>query len=144
MNVSAWTLLAIAREWLGTPWHHQGALKGVGCDCAGLVMGVAREAGIVDVAVSGYPRLPRGHELESYCDAHMQRVPREAMRPGDVGAFRYGGDPQHLAIIGEQGGRLTMIHAHAPARKVVEVALAEPWCSRLAIVYRIPGVVGDG
>lgn len=140
MSVAAAHLLAIARQWLGTPWHHQGALKGVGCDCAGLVMGVAREAGLADVAVSGYPRLPRDHQLEGYCDQHMQRVPREAMRPGDVAAFRYGADPQHLGFIGEQGGQLTLIHALAPARRVVETILAEPWCSRLAIVYRIPGV----
>lgn len=133
---------ALARAWLGTPWHHQGALKDVGCDCAGLVMGVAREAGLADVSVSGYPRLPRGHELEGYCDAHMVRVPRQALQVGDVAAFRYGGDPQHLAIIGEQSGRLSMIHAHAPSRKVIETILAEPWLSRLALVYRVPGLEG--
>lgn len=142
MPVSAAQLVAIAREWLGTPWHHQAGLKGVGCDCAGLVMGVAREAGLADVSVSGYPRLPRGHELEGYCDQHMQRVPRAELRLGDVLAFRYGGDPQHLAIVGAIDGRATMIHAHAPSRKVVETILAEPWLSRLAIVYRIPGVEG--
>jgi cell wall-associated NlpC family hydrolase len=29
-----------ARSWLGTPYHHQAALKGVGCDCIGLLRGV--------------------------------------------------------------------------------------------------------
>ena len=31
-----------ARTWVRTPYHHQARLKGVGVDCAGLVIGVAR------------------------------------------------------------------------------------------------------
>jgi NlpC/P60 family putative phage cell wall peptidase len=32
-----------ARAWLGTPYHDQASLKGVGCDCLGLARGVWRE-----------------------------------------------------------------------------------------------------
>ena len=35
--------VASARGWLGTPYHHQASLKGVGCDCLGLLRGVWRE-----------------------------------------------------------------------------------------------------
>ena len=35
-------LVAEARAWLGTPYRHQAALRGVGCDCLGLVRGVWR------------------------------------------------------------------------------------------------------
>lgn len=31
-----------ARSWLGTPYRHQASVKGVGCDCLGLVRGVWR------------------------------------------------------------------------------------------------------
>jgi hypothetical protein len=34
-------VIAEARSWLGTPWHHQASLKGVGCDCIGFIRGVA-------------------------------------------------------------------------------------------------------
>ncbi len=34
-------LLTEARTWIGTPWHHQAAVKGAGCDCIGFVRGVA-------------------------------------------------------------------------------------------------------
>lgn len=30
-----------ARSWLGTPYHHQASLRGVGCDCLGLIRGLA-------------------------------------------------------------------------------------------------------
>ena len=35
-------ILSEARQWLGTPYRHQASLKGVGCDCLGLVRGVWR------------------------------------------------------------------------------------------------------
>ena len=36
-------VIAAARGWLGTPYHDQASLKGVGCDCLGLARGVWRE-----------------------------------------------------------------------------------------------------
>lgn len=36
-------VIAVARSWLGTPYHDQASLKGVGCDCLGLARGVWRE-----------------------------------------------------------------------------------------------------
>ena len=35
-------LVAEARSWIGTPYRHQASLKGVGCDCLGLLRGVWR------------------------------------------------------------------------------------------------------
>ena len=35
-------IVAEALAWLGTPYRHQASLKGVGCDCLGLVRGVWR------------------------------------------------------------------------------------------------------
>ena len=35
-------VIAIARSWLGTPYHDQASLRGVGCDCLGLARGVWR------------------------------------------------------------------------------------------------------
>ncbi len=36
-------IVAEARSWIGTPYRHQASLKGVGCDCLGLLRGVWRE-----------------------------------------------------------------------------------------------------
>ena len=36
-------VVAVARCWLGTPYHDQASLRGVGCDCLGLARGVWRE-----------------------------------------------------------------------------------------------------
>ena len=36
-------VVSVARCWLGTPYHDQASLRGVGCDCLGLARGVWRE-----------------------------------------------------------------------------------------------------
>ena len=35
-------IVAEARAWIGTRYRHQASVKGVGCDCLGLVRGVWR------------------------------------------------------------------------------------------------------
>lgn len=39
-----------ALRWLGTPFVHQACLKGVGVDCANLVLGISQTLGLVDPA----------------------------------------------------------------------------------------------
>ena len=36
-------VVAVARAWIGTPYQHQASVKGVACDCLGLIRGVWRE-----------------------------------------------------------------------------------------------------
>jgi NlpC/P60 family putative phage cell wall peptidase len=36
-------VIAAARRFVGTPYHHQAALAGAGCDCLGLIRGVWRD-----------------------------------------------------------------------------------------------------
>ena len=36
-------VIAAARGWLGTPYHDQASLRGIGCDCLGLARGIWRD-----------------------------------------------------------------------------------------------------
>ncbi len=47
-------VIAIARSWLGTPYHDQASFLCVGCDCPGLARGVWREV----VGPEPFPTLP--------------------------------------------------------------------------------------
>ena len=42
-GIGAIDIVTAARAWIGTPYRHQASLKGVGCDCLGLLRGVWRE-----------------------------------------------------------------------------------------------------
>lgn len=50
-------VVAAARAWLGTPYHDQASLRGVGCDCLGLARGVWRDViGDEPFAIPPYSR----------------------------------------------------------------------------------------
>jgi NlpC/P60 family putative phage cell wall peptidase len=134
-------VVAEARSWLGTRFHHQGRLKGVGVDCAGLVVGVAEALGLPVQDRTDYTRQPDGTMLEETCDAQFIRIPIEDIRPGDLLLMRFEQEPQHLAIVGDyEVGGLSVIHAYAQVRKVVETRLDDVWLSRVVVAYRFQGI----
>ncbi|MFZ7338164.1 hypothetical protein ACLS0R_18210, partial [Comamonas jiangduensis] len=64
-NFQAQDVVAAARRCIGTPYHHQARKPGIGLDCVGLVICVARQIGAVapDWDVRGYSRVPDGFAL---------------------------------------------------------------------------------
>jgi hypothetical protein len=71
-----YAIVAEARSWIGTPYHHQASVKHVGCDCLGLVRGVWR-------ALLGpepepdprlLPRLGRGRRQETMLAAARRHL----------------------------------------------------------------------
>jgi cell wall-associated NlpC family hydrolase len=148
------TLYAIAQSWLGTPFQHQGRLKGIGVDCIGLVLEVYREAGVLQ-----HLGLPQGWDYTGYkrqgVGQVMQRIIGQylvkALPPylaGAVGVFLCDGtQPTHVALLFPDGDSVAMIHsvdsAHDSSprskRKVQEHALRGFWAHRLRAVYAPPG-----
>lgn len=134
-----------ARRWLGTPFVHQARVRGHGCDCVGLPIGVARSLGLLarSFDVGDYARLPDGRKLLAQCDDVMTRIARKALQPGDVILVRWGRAPQHLGIVAEHHfGGLSMIHAHGSEGRggVVEQTLDAAMQARVVACYRLPGV----
>lgn len=39
-------IISEAKTWIGTPFHYHARIKGVGCDCVGLIIGVSEALGI--------------------------------------------------------------------------------------------------
>lgn len=127
-------IVVAARRWLGTSFHHQGRVRGVGVDCAGLVIGVARELGLMDFDVTGYGHRPDDQEMERLVRVHLAEIPLADAAPGDVLLLLIDGRPQHLGILTDIG----LIHAYAPARKVVEHRIDEVWPARIRAAFRFP------
>lgn len=131
-----------ARTCLGTPYHHQGRLPGVGLDCIGLLVYAGAASGRLapGVDVTGYPRYPDGKLLLHHLDAHLDRVHPDDMRPSDAVCVAYEKHPQHVGILGSyRHGGLSMIHALGSAGKVVEHRLLFTRLMRLVCVYRYRG-----
>jgi NlpC/P60 family putative phage cell wall peptidase len=135
-----------ARSWVGTPYLHQGRAKGLGVDCGGLIGGVAVALGIVpanwwdaDFAPhAGYGRRASGDSLLAVLRKFMAEVTPASARLGDVLAFRFSRNAQHLAIQGPG----TMIHAlrGATIGRVVEQGIDARWRGRIVSAFSYPGV----
>lgn len=125
-----------ARSWLGTPFHHQGRLKGTGVDCAGVIVGVLSALEISTVDVQGYGHRPDTRQLEQLCHAHLTEVGLEDALPGDVLLITIDHAPQHMAFMTDIG----MLHAYAQRRKVVEHIIDQDWTEKITAVFKIPGI----
>lgn len=137
-------VVAEARAWMGTPWRHQHRTKVVSVDCAGLIIGVARELGLVapDFDFTGYGRQPDG-SLLTVCEQFMTRIPRDQMGPGDVLVVAVEHDPQHMGVlVPYRHGGLALIHASSTARKVVETRVMFSRTFVFRAAFRLPGVEG--
>ncbi len=144
MTITRSLIVAEARDWIGTPYRHQASLKGVGCDCLGLVRGVWR-AVIGAEPECAPPYAPdwaeaSGQELLAEAAArHLVPIERDAIEAGDVVLFRWRAHlpAKHAAIVTTDG---RMVHAHDGAA-VTEVVLASWWRRRLAYAFRFPGIL---
>ncbi|MDK3019291.1 NlpC/P60 family protein [Pseudodonghicola flavimaris] len=136
-------VVAAARGWIGTPYRHQAACRGAGCDCLGLVRGVWREVlGAEPVAVPAYTMdwsEPQGDER--LWAAARRYLPSRAGpgRSGDVILFRMraGAVAKHLGILTEAGAEARFIHAYC-RRGVVESPLSAPWARRVVGYFALP------
>lgn len=138
------SVLSFAASWIGTPYRHQASLKGVGCDCLGLVRGVWREV-YGDDPEKPPPYAPDWAErggrerlkeaAERYFGPPLSFV--EAL-PGDVLLFRWraGVPAKHLGILAPEN---RFIHAYEQPG-VIASPLVPSWARRIAFVFRFPEV----
>jgi NlpC/P60 family putative phage cell wall peptidase len=132
-----------ARAWAGTPYRHQASLKGVGCDCLGLVRGVWRalygdEPEEAPPYASDWAEASGQEALAKASARHLTSVDLANIAPGDVLLFRWRAHlpAKHAAIITASD---LMVHAHDGAC-VAEVTFAPWWRRRLAYAFRFPDV----
>jgi NlpC/P60 family putative phage cell wall peptidase len=135
-------IVMLAEGWIGTPYRHQGSLKGVGCDCIGLIRGIWQELyGEEPEVVPAYAAdwAERSGE-DRLMDAALRLFgPAMQMReaePGDVLLFRWRPDcaAKHAGVL---AGRQHFIHAYEQSA-VTRSALVPSWRRRIAGVYRFP------
>lgn len=136
-QTEAFFALTFARACLGTPFHHQGRKPGIGLDCIGLIVCTLRALGVPVSDITDYDRKPDGVRLCAALIAHGgTALPKDPSiwQAGDILVFRYDGQPQHVAFFDGSGH---IIHAFAPAGKVVETSYGSYWARRLCTAYRL-------
>jgi|SRR5271165_5095157 len=119
-------VVAAARSWIDTPYHHAADVKGAGVDCAMLLVRVYVDLGLVEpFDPRPYPRDWMMHRSEErylgflLARSHVVWAPAR----GDIVLFRFGRCFSHGGIV-TKAEPLTIVHAFAPARRVVEDEVA--------------------
>ena len=129
-------IIDAARACLGTPFHHQARVVGVGMDCIGLLVYAASRVGIRLQDCTQYKRKPDGKDLIDRLTKQLDPV--NDAENGDILVFwiKRPHLPQHVAIKTDKG----IIHTDASIGRVVEVPLESRWEKRLHSTFRFKGV----
>jgi NlpC/P60 family putative phage cell wall peptidase len=169
VEITRAAIVAEALSWVGTPYRHQASLKGVGCDCLGLLRGVWRAFyGPEPEPVPGYtPDWAEARGAETLAEAaarHLTPVPLADIGAGDVLLFRWRANlpAKHAAILVSHSlsdlrssaplvdsrsdlrssAPLVDRFVHAQQGAAVATASLTPWWRRrIAGAFRFPGVV---
>ena len=134
-------VIAAARDWLGTPYHNQASLRGVGCDCLGLVRGIWRDLyGPEPMAIPPYSRdwgeTGTREPLAEAARAVMLERPTIELATGALLLFRMrtGAVAKHCGIVTTPD---RFIHAYERSG-VVEAPLDPSWHRRIAYAFLFP------
>lgn len=140
-------VLAAALEWVGTPYRHQGARKGVGCDCLGLVLGVWREVygetpADAPVYAKDWAEALGGDPLMEAARLHCIEIRHGEASAGDLVLFRWrtGTPAKHMAILVD---RDRIVHA-CEGKAVVVSRLVPQWRRRIAGTFAFPETAPNG
>ena len=134
-------VVATARSWLGTPYHDQASLRGVGCDCLGLARGVWRDV----VGDEPFPIPPYSRDwgetgpyevLANGAASMLIPIAMSDVGPGALVLFRMA--PRAIAKhVGILTAPDSFIHSYERLG-VVEEALTPVWRRRIAFAFLFP------
>lgn len=139
-------IVMAALQWIDTPYHHHARVKGVGCDCAQLVVATALETGLLETndvkLVPDYPVQWHLHNREEKLLQVLEsfgcvEIPKEDTQPGDIVCFQFGRVTSHLGI---KISETEFIHARYDVGKVVINTLQQDWERCWTKTYAFPGV----
>lgn len=135
-------VVAAARAWLGTPYAHQASVRGVGCDCLGLVRGIWRalygaEPCEIPAYTPDWAEPQRAELLWQAALTYLHPAPGRLL-PGQILLFRMarGAVAKHLGILSDTGAAPRFIHAYA-GHGVVESPFSAPWARRVVARFTL-------
>lgn len=160
-NVTETAIVREARTWIDTPYKHQAAVKGVGCDCLGMMRGVWSA-----VTCNPLPDTPiytpdwNGADLvetlyagaaQYLVEVSFLHLPKDqqrmVIRDGDVLLFRMVANraAKHCGVASTQRGARSIIHAYNQRSHrnsvVEETRLDAGWFNRLAYIFRFEELI---
>ncbi|WP_322497924.1 hypothetical protein [Candidatus Cyrtobacter comes] len=122
-------IASYARKWVGTPFSNGGRKNGIGCDCLGLFIGVAKrfhfrslyeDKLISAFDTTAYHYLEDSKKLEHEINKHLIKI--DAPRVGSI-ALISNQNISHIGIVADyinNKSLFSLIHASIERRLVIE------------------------
>lgn len=135
-------IVNVARKWLNTPFHPQGRLKGIGCDCVGLIVGIASELNIKskqggyiqEYDMQDYDYKNDSSVLVHTINLHLEKT--NEMTTGDIIIFEFDESHFHLGLLSYiSTTRVQLIHSCYTCQKVVEHRMPFKWRKNTHSIY---------
>lgn len=140
MKLTRNQIIAEAESWEGTKWQHQASVKGIACDCAGLIRGVYCNLTGIETPMYDYPATWHLFKQEprvfNECKKYFNEIPIDDVKPGDILIFRFRPNfvAHHLAFVLNNN---RIIHADMEAGKVIISNYNATWRARATNAFRL-------
>lgn len=142
-NVTRKDIVEEARTWINTPFKHQMREKGVGCDCIGLILGIAWSFGFTEYDCNNYkPGSVNKDEIIYQAERLGKRIPKSEMKIGDIVLLNSESLLTHAGILTDyREDMFGIIHAMMSMKAVREHRLSSDWRLNIVRVYQFPGIL---
>ena len=134
-------IIKAAEEWIGTPFHPQGRQKHLGCDCIGLILGIAQEIGAISLTnqpwnqcdVHAYDAIKDSNLLLKLVPQYFPEITNTS-QPGDILLIQITPTQYHLAI---KSYNNRIIHACSSLNKVISHQIIPNWKVLKVLSYEL-------
>ncbi len=131
-------------RWEHTPFVHQARVCGIGADCIGVPIGVARTFGY-DKAVGfgdhrNYQRSPNTEEMQTLLTRYLDPINKKQALPGDLLHLWFLQRPQHVGFLLPDNMILHAKEERDGSGKVVVHRIDDWWWDRVVSAYRFRGL----
>jgi cell wall-associated NlpC family hydrolase len=145
-------IVAVARNWCGVKYSHQGRTRQTGLDCGGLVLVVANSLGLSELEELGYSSFPNNGRFENLLNEHADNLNIESVYPhtftgaefeaGDILGFDYQNAEgvRHTAFVSKFDGANYWVIDAIPDYGVCEHPLRHPFSKARILGFRVKGL----
>ena len=133
-----------AREWIKTPFHEQGRHKGIGCDCIGLILGIAKDIGAVSLTgkpwdecdISAYDTDKDSQMMLELLPKHFP-VSETQLKLGNILLIEIVPNQYHVCLITDDDP-LKIIHSCNSLGFVMEHRIIPSWKDQIKGIFKFP------
>lgn len=138
MNLS--DIVTVAEDWIGTPFHQQGRQKKFGCDCIGLILGIAKEINAKPITgepwgkcdVLTYDAIKDSKLLVEAMPKYFAKITTNP-QPGNILLIEINNSQYHLVI---QSHNNKIIHSCSSIGRVICHRIIPSWKVMEAFAYQ--------